>query len=53
VRELEGALADELLARAGRRVFAAGAEGEIVSLRPGTRAQRPNQLVLWRQRQQP
>jgi MerR family transcriptional regulator, heat shock protein HspR len=48
VRELEGVLADELLARPGRRVFAAGAEGEVVTLRAGTRAQKANQLVVWR-----
>ena len=48
VRELEAALADELLNRPGRRVFAAGAEGDVVSLRAGTRAQRPNQVVVWR-----
>ncbi len=48
VRELEHALADELLARPGRRVFAAGPAGEVVSLRAGSRAERPNQLVVWR-----
>lgn len=48
VRELESALADELLAKPGRRVFAAGAEGEVVTLRAGTRAQKANQLVVWR-----
>jgi len=48
VRELEHALADELLARPGTRVFAAGSAGEVVSLRAGARAQRPNQLVVWR-----
>lgn len=48
VRELETALADELLAKPGRRVFAAGAEGEVVTLRAGTRAQKANQLVVWR-----
>jgi len=47
VRELEAALADELLARPGRRVFAAGAEGEVVSLRAGERLKR-NQVVVWR-----
>jgi len=47
VRELEAALADELLTRSGRRVFAAGAEGDVVSLRPGERIKR-NQLVVWR-----
>jgi MerR family transcriptional regulator/heat shock protein HspR len=48
VRELEGALADELLNRPGRRVFAAGAEGDVVSLRAGTRIKKQNQLVVWR-----
>ena len=46
VRELEGALADELLNRPGRRVFAAGARGDVVSLRAGTRVKR-NQVVVW------
>ncbi|TFB80808.1 heat shock protein transcriptional repressor HspR [Terrimesophilobacter mesophilus] len=48
VRELETALADELLTRPGRRVFAAGESGDVVSLRAGTRAQRNNQVVVWR-----
>lgn len=48
VRELESALADELLNRPGRRVFAAGVEGDVVSLRTGTRTQRSNQVVVWR-----
>lgn len=48
VRELEAALADELLNRPGRRVFAAGAEGDVISLRAGTRVKKANQLVLWR-----
>jgi MerR family transcriptional regulator/heat shock protein HspR len=48
VRELETALADELLARPGRRVFAAGAEGDVVSIKAGTRVQKANQLVVWR-----
>ena len=48
VRELESALADELLNRPGRRVFAAGSEGEVVSLRAGTRVRRSNQVVVWR-----
>ncbi|CAN5336779.1 helix-turn-helix transcriptional regulator [soil metagenome] len=47
VSELEHALADELLSRPGRRVFAAGAAG-VVSLRAGARAERSNQVVLWR-----
>jgi MerR family transcriptional regulator, heat shock protein HspR len=48
VRELESALADELLSRPGRRVFAAGAEGDVVSLRAGTRVKKSNQIVVWR-----
>lgn len=48
VRELETALADELLTRPGRRVFAAGVEGEVVSIKAGTRVQKANQLVVWR-----
>ncbi len=48
VRELEGALADELLNRPGRRVFAAGSAGDVISLRAGTRAARSNQVVVWR-----
>ena len=49
VRELEHALADELLARPGRRVFAAGSEGDVVSLRAGERVKRNNAVVVWRQ----
>ncbi|MBN9633374.1 MAG: MerR family transcriptional regulator [Actinobacteria bacterium] len=48
VRELETALTDELLNRPGRRVFAAGSEGEVVSMRAGTRVRRSNQIVVWR-----
>ncbi|MCL2514725.1 MAG: MerR family transcriptional regulator [Microbacteriaceae bacterium] len=48
VRELESALADALLARQGRMVFASDAAGEVVPLRPGTRTQRRDQLVVWR-----
>ena len=48
VRELEAALADELLNRPGRRVFAAGAEGEVVPVRRGTRVKRESAVVLWR-----
>ena len=49
VRELEHALADEMLSRPGRRIFAAGAEGDVVSLRAGERAKRSNAVVVWRQ----
>lgn len=48
VRELESALADELLNRPGRRIFAAGPGGDVISLRAGTRSRRSNQLVVWR-----
>jgi len=48
VHELEAALADELLAKPGRRVFAAGAAGEVISLKAGTRAERTDQVELWR-----
>ena len=48
VRELEAALADQLLTKPGRRVFAAGSEGEVVSIKAGTRVQKANQLVVWR-----
>lgn len=47
VRELEAALADEVVRRQGRRVFAAGAEGEVIPLRTGERAQRHNQVMVW------
>jgi MerR family transcriptional regulator/heat shock protein HspR len=48
VRELEAALADELLNRPGRRVFASDSEGEVITLRAGTRVRRSNQVVVWR-----
>ncbi|WP_324778426.1 heat shock protein transcriptional repressor HspR [Microterricola pindariensis] len=48
VRELEGALADEMLNRPGRRIFAAGAEGDVISVKAGTRLRRPNSVVVWR-----
>jgi len=47
VRELEAALADEVVRRQGRRVFAAGAEGEVIPLRTGQRAERSDQLMVW------
>jgi len=50
VRELEHALANELLKSSGRRVFAAGSEGDVVTLRSGTRTQRRTELVVWRPR---
>jgi MerR family transcriptional regulator, heat shock protein HspR len=48
MRELESALADELLNRPGRRVFAATGSGDVMPLRTGTRAQRNTQVVVWR-----
>ena len=47
VRDLEATLADELLQKSGRRVFAAGAEGDVIPLRQGERAKKHNQMVLW------
>ena len=48
VRELESALAGEMLNRPGRRVFAAKESGYVVSLPAGTRAKRSNAVVVWR-----
>ena len=48
VRELEATLADEMLNRPGRRVFAAGSAGDIVPVQGGTRIRRQNALVVWR-----
>ena len=48
VRELESALADQLINRPGARVFAAGVEGEVISLKHGTRTQRRTELVIWK-----
>lgn len=48
VRDLEQALADEMLKRPGRRVFAAGSAGEVVTLSGSTRVRRSNSVVVWR-----
>jgi MerR family transcriptional regulator/heat shock protein HspR len=48
VRELEAALADELLNRPGRRVFAARESGDVLPLRTGERVPRQNEIVIWR-----
>ncbi|MBN9605656.1 MAG: MerR family transcriptional regulator [Actinomycetales bacterium] len=48
VRELEAALADEMLNRPGRRVFAAGEAGDVTPLRAGERTRRRDQVVVWR-----
>ena len=41
-------LREEIEQRPGVRVFAAGATGSVVTLRPGTRVRRATDLVLWR-----
>jgi MerR family transcriptional regulator/heat shock protein HspR len=48
VRELESALATELLNRPGSRVFASTPDGDVVPLRQGTRVQRRTEVVVWR-----
>lgn len=48
VSELESALADALLSQPGRRVFAAGREGNVQPLRAGTRTRRQTEVVVWR-----
>jgi MerR family transcriptional regulator/heat shock protein HspR len=48
VRELESALADQLISRPGARVFAASVSGGAVPLRAGSRPARNTQIVLWR-----
>lgn len=47
VRDLEGALATELLNRPGSRVFASTSDGDVVPLRHGMRAQRRTEVVVW------
>jgi len=49
VRDLEQALANEMLNRPGARIFSAGEQG-IVSLLAGKRPSRSTQVVLWRAR---
>lgn len=48
VRELERALSEERMQRPERRVFAAGAAGEVITLRRGTRARRNAEIVVWK-----
>lgn len=50
VDELEQRLREELEQRRGLRVFAAGATGNVVTLRTGTRTRRATEVVLWRPR---
>jgi MerR family transcriptional regulator/heat shock protein HspR len=49
VRDLEQALANELMNRPGARVFAAGDSG-IETLTPGQRPTRHTSVVVWRRR---
>jgi MerR family transcriptional regulator, heat shock protein HspR len=49
VRDLEQTLANELMNRPGRRVFAAGDQG-VETLAAGKRPARSTQVVLWRAR---
>ena len=49
VRDLEQALANELMNRPGARVFAAGDSG-IETLAPGQRPARHTSVVVWRRR---
>jgi MerR family transcriptional regulator, heat shock protein HspR len=51
VRQLEAALANELLSRPGARVFASSPQGDVVPLRHGTRAARRTEMVVWRPRE--
>lgn len=49
VRDLEQALANEMLNRPGARIFSAGDQG-VESLAAGKRPTRATQVVLWRAR---
>jgi MerR family transcriptional regulator/heat shock protein HspR len=49
IRDLEAALANELMQRPGGRVFAAGDSG-VESIAPGQRPTKRTSLVLWRAR---
>lgn len=48
VRDLERALSEERMQRPERRVFAAGAAGEVITLRRGSRARRNAEIVVWK-----
>ena len=49
VRDLEQALANEMMNRPGARVFAAGEQG-VVSIARGKRPTKETSVVLWRKR---
>lgn len=48
VRDLEQALTEERMQRPERRVFAAGAAGEVITLRRGSRMRRSSEVVVWK-----
>lgn len=48
VRDLERLLAKERLKRPDRRVFAAGAAGEVVTLERGARVRRNAEVMVWK-----
>lgn len=48
VRDLERALSEERMQRPERRVFAAGAAGEVITLRRGARVRRNAEIVVWK-----
>lgn len=48
VRELEEELTKALLKRSDKRVFAAGVEGEVVTIKRGTRLRRSTEVVVWK-----
>lgn len=50
VHALKSALAEEMLNRPGRRVFAAGGGGEVISLSGVPRVRRRAEVVVWRPR---
>lgn len=52
VGELESALADALLSQPGRRIFAAGTQGDVQPLRAGSRTRRHTEVVVWRPRRE-
>ncbi|MFT4220610.1 MAG: MerR family transcriptional regulator [Microbacterium sp.] len=48
VAELEKRVRDEMQARPGARVFAAGTSGPVVTLTSGRRVRRSTDIVVWR-----
>ena len=48
VQELEETLVREMLKSPDKRVFAAGVQVEVVTLKRGTRTRRRSEIVVWR-----